>query len=42
VRVKHRFTKESEIVLTNIARGKEAVAIVNVRHQGLIRGGAID
>lgn len=42
VRIGHRFTKDSEIVLTNIARGKEAVAIVNARHQALIRTGAVD
>jgi hypothetical protein len=42
VRIGHRFTKESEIVLTNIARGKAAVAIVNARHQALIRGGFVD
>jgi hypothetical protein len=42
VRIGHRFTKGSEIVLTNIARGKEAVAIVNARHQALIRAGVVD
>lgn len=42
VRVKHRFTQENEIVLTNIARGKEAVAIVNARHQALISTGFVD
>ena len=42
VRVGHRFTQDSEIVLTNIARGKEAVAIINARHQALIRTGLVD
>lgn len=42
VRIGHRFTRGSEIVLTNIARGKEAVAIVNARHQALIRNGFVD
>lgn len=42
VRIGHRFTKDSEIVLTNIARGKDAVALVNARHQALIRSGFVD
>jgi hypothetical protein len=42
VRIGHRFTKDSEIVLTKIARGKEAVAVVNARHQALIRAGFVD
>ena len=42
VRVGHRFTQDSEIVLTNIARGKQAVAIINARHQALIRTGLVD
>jgi hypothetical protein len=42
VRIGHRFTKDSEIVLTNIARGKDAVASVNARHQALIRIGFVD
>jgi hypothetical protein len=37
VRIGHRFTKDSEIVLTNIARGKDAVAAINAKHQDLIR-----
>ena len=37
----HRFTKDSEIVLTNIAGGKEAVATLNARHQDLIRASAV-
>ena len=42
MRIAHRFTKDSEIVLTNIARGKDAVASVNARHQALIRSGFVD
>jgi hypothetical protein len=42
VRIGHRFTKDSEIVLTNIARGKDAVASVNARHQALIRSGLVE
>ena len=42
VRIGHRFTKDSEIVLTNIARGKDAVAGVNARHQALIRSGLVE
>ena len=42
VRIGHRFTKDSEIVLTNIAGGKNAVAKLNARHQEMIRAGVID
>ena len=42
VRIGHRFTRDSEIVLTNIARGKDAVASVSARHQALIRSGFVD
>jgi hypothetical protein len=42
IRIGHRFTRGSEIVLTNIARGKDAVALVNARHQALIRAGIVD
>jgi hypothetical protein len=41
VRIGHRFTKDSEIVLTNIAGGKEAVATLNARHQDLIRANSV-
>jgi hypothetical protein len=37
VRIGHRFTKASEIVLSDMAGGREAVAIVNQHHQQLIR-----
>jgi hypothetical protein len=36
IRVGHRFTKASEITLTSMARGREAVAIINQQHQRLI------
>lgn len=42
VRIRHRFTKDSEIVLTNIARGKDAVATINARLQELIRANALN
>ncbi len=40
--VRHRFTKANEIMLTNIGRGKAAVATLNAYQQELIRAGAID
>lgn len=42
VRIGHRFTKASEIRLTDIAAGKDAVAKLNAYHQNLIREGTID
>jgi hypothetical protein len=42
VRIRHRFTKSSEIVLTNIANGKAAVGQLSARQQEMIRAGAID
>ena len=42
IRIGHRFTKASEIRLTSIARGKDAVATLNAHQQGLIREGRID
>lgn len=41
VRIGHRFTKASEIVLTNIAGGKKAVTTLNARQQELIRANVI-
>jgi hypothetical protein len=41
VRIGHRFTKESEIVQSNIANGKDAVATLNARLQDMIRASAI-
>lgn len=42
IRIGHRFTKESEIRLTDIAAGKDAVATLNGRHQAMIRDGIVD
>lgn len=42
IRIGHRFTKSSEIVLTNIAGGKQAIATLNGYHQNLIRDGVIE
>ena len=42
VRIGHRFTKGSEIILTNIANGKDAVGILNARHQEMIRAGVVE
>ena len=42
IRIGHRFTKESEIRLTDIGGGKDAVATLNTRHQGLIREGVVE
>jgi hypothetical protein len=36
VRIGHRFTKSSEIVLTNIAGGTSAVTTLNARHKEMI------
>jgi hypothetical protein len=41
VRIGHRFTKSSEIVLTNIARGKDAVTTINGKLQELIRANLV-
>ena len=42
VRIGHRFTKGSEIVLTNIGRGKAAVTTLNAYQQELLRTNVID
>jgi hypothetical protein len=39
VRVGHRFTKTSEIVLTHIARGNIAVEQINAQHQQALATG---
>ncbi len=41
IRIGHRFTKSSEIYLTSMARGKDAVIRLNARHQEMIRSHAI-
>jgi hypothetical protein len=42
VHIRHRFTKASEIVLTNIGNGKYAASVLSARHQEMIRAGIID
>ena len=42
VRIAHRFTKESEIRLTNIGGGKDAVGTLNAAHQRHIRDSDAD
>jgi len=42
VRIGHRFTRDSEIVLHHIARGRQAVETVNALHQQKIRLGEVD
>lgn len=37
IRIGHRFTKSSEIFLSNMARGKDAVIALNARQQEVIR-----
>ena len=39
VRIGHRFTKASEIRLTNIGGGKDAGGTLNAKHQEMIRAG---
>lgn len=41
LRIAHRFTRSSEILLTNMRRGNEAVQSINNMHQDLIRDGAV-
>jgi hypothetical protein len=42
IRIGHRFTKESEIRLTDIAAGKDAVTKLNAKHQDMIRSGQVE
>lgn len=41
VRIGHRFTKSSEMLLSHWARGHEAVMAINGQHQGLVRANAL-
>lgn len=41
IRIGHRFTKSSEVLLTHWARGHEAVVAINQQHQELVRAGAL-
>lgn len=42
IRIGHRFTKSSEILLTHWAHGHEAVMSINGRHQDLARVGSLN
>jgi hypothetical protein len=42
IRIGHRFTKASEIRLTDIGAGKDAVSTLNAQHQSMIREGAVE
>jgi len=42
IRIGHRFTRSSEILLTHMAQGHEAVMAINSRHQELVRKNALD
>jgi len=42
VRIGHRFTKSSELLLGAMSRGDQAVIEINTRHQAIIRAGAFD
>lgn len=41
IRVGHRFTKSSELVLSHMARGHDAAMHVNTVHQELMRAGQL-
>ena len=41
IRISHRFTKSSEILLSHWARGHEAVMVINEQHQALVRAGVL-
>ncbi len=42
IRVGHRFTKSSELLMTDMGGGREAVQTLNAYHQELIRSNKID
>ncbi len=41
IRIGHRFTKSSEILLSNWAHGDQAVTVINGQHQELVRAGTL-
>lgn len=41
IRIGHRFTKASEILLSHMAGGKETVIAINERHRSLVQSGAL-
>lgn len=38
IHIGHRYTKESEIVLTHMSNGPDAVMTINLLHQGYVSG----
>lgn len=42
IRIGHRFTKSSEILLSHMARGHEVVMAINGRHKDLVRANALN
>lgn len=42
LRIAHRFTRTSEILLSSMGRGNEAVEKINMLHQHLIRNGSVN
>lgn len=42
VRVGHRFTKSSELMMSHMARGHEAASTVNTLHQGMLSQGQLN
>jgi hypothetical protein len=41
IRIGHRFTKSSEVVLAHMTRGDQAVMQINQQHQELVRANAL-
>lgn len=42
MRIGHRFTKTSEVLLSHMARGHESVSEINSQHQELVRANALN
>jgi hypothetical protein len=42
IRIGHRFTKSSEVLLSHWAKGHEAVQIINKEHENLVRANRIN
>ncbi|MET3119803.1 hypothetical protein AAKU64_004049 [Undibacterium sp. GrIS 1.8] len=42
IRIGHRFTKSSEILVSHMTRGNEVVMKINGRHQDLVRANALN
>ena len=41
IRIGHRFTKSGQILLSHWTRGHEAVMAINMKHQNMVRAGAL-